>query len=166
VINKFKFKYWKVRHYFIEQPQRPFEGNLADFGNCYFIKKNWFKGVISGSGRGCSDTSKGQRELRIIGNLYFLGPFFIGLNVYFGWIAKYPEMGFSNHDIGIKIFNHMFTIGRAYNFSPTKSGKKSVGIEIHHRILEPYVKEETPDLEHPLINRVVIDPHKKGKLNV
>ena len=75
-------------------------------------------------------------------------------------------MGFSNHDIGIKIFNHMFAIGRAYNFSDTKSGKKKFGIEIHHRILEPYVKEETPDLEHPLINQVIIDPHKKGKLNV
>lgn len=164
---KYIFTHYYVRHFNIETSTRSFKGNLVEngaLGEGFFIKYNWFKGAVKGGGRGCSDSSKGQRQMFADFKLYFLGPFFLSLGQWYGWVAKHPEMGFTNNEIGVLLFNRMITISRAYNFNDTKSGKRKWGLQIQYKKFVEYKGPiEEKDIKHPQIDRLIIDPHLKGK---
>jgi hypothetical protein len=137
------------------------------FGDVLFVRENWFKGKVKGDARGCSDTTRGPRHLYGEFDLYFLGPFFISLGQWYGWVAKHPEMGFTNNDFGINLFGHMFTISRAFNFASTTTGKRKFGFQLQYRKYVPYEgPTKFEDIKHPQIGRLVVDPHLKGKFNV
>jgi len=166
-MKKYLFTHYYVRHLFIEESKRPFKGNLMSgdsFGDLFFVKYNWFKGEVKGGGRGCSDSSKGARQMYGDFKLYFLGPFFVSLGQWYGWVAKHPEMGFTNNEYGIMLFGHMFTISQAFNFAPTSTGKRKFGIQLQWKKVKPYKGlTKVEDVEHPLIGRTIVDPHLKGK---
>jgi len=165
-MKKFIFTKYYVRHFFIEKSKRSFKGNLMEgdaFGDLFFVKHNWFKGEVKGGGRGCSDSNKGARQMYGDFKLYFLGPFFLSLGQWYGWVAKHPEMGFTNNELGIMLFGRMFTISKAFNFATTNSGKKKFGLQLQYKKVMPYKgSEKIEDVEHPQIGRLIVDPHLTG----
>jgi hypothetical protein len=165
-MKNYVFKEWYVNHYLIEKSARPSSTpNLAqskDYGKIFFTKFNFFKGEIKGGGRGCSDSSKGGRQMYGDFKLYFIGPFFLSLGQWYGWVAKNPEIGFTNNEIGINLFGRMITISKAFNFAKTNSGKRKFGIQIQIKKYSAYEgNTEVKDVEHPQIDRLIIDPHLK-----
>ena len=164
-MKQYIFTHYFVRHLFIEKSKRPFKGNLMSgdsFGDLFFTKHNWFRGDVKGGGRGCSDSSKGARQMYGDFKLYFFGPFFLSLGQWYGWVAKHPEMGFTNNEFGIMLFGNMFTISKAFNFATTESGKRKFGLQFQWKRVVPYKGPvNSKDVEHPLIGRLVVDPHLK-----
>ena len=71
-------------------------------------------------------------------------------------------MGFTNNEFGIMLFGNMFTISKAFNFATTESGKRKFGLQFQWKRVVPYKGPvNSKDVEHPLIGRLVVDPHLK-----
>jgi len=161
-----------IRHYFIEEPERGhYKGNLASQNDSvadqsvWVLRKSLFKSKLIGAGRGCSDTSKGPRQMYMDVDIWHFGPFVFAKGPWFGWLAKQPEVGFTVEEVGLQAFGWQITFSKAFNMGPSASGKLSWGLMVQFRKFEKRKPgsfkgtKTIDDVLHPQISRMV-DPYK------